>query len=198
MRRLGPALVALLSLASSSARADAPPEAGSAAQRAPGAAAAAQGDALELSGELPRPGPVTVDELKSLGAQEATWTAHGEEHRVLGVRLDKLLRARGFTPGPMGKVAGKEVPKSEKRAGWRRVVLATAADGYQALFGCAEIDAEMGPTQALLIWQLDGKPLPAGQGPLRLVVLTDREPSRSIYAVRKLELLDVPKLAGKN
>ncbi len=177
-------LAALLSLASPSARADGP-------LKPAAKSASSQSDPLELIGEGLKSGSVTLDELKALGAQEATWSAHGEDHKVLGVRLDKLLRARGFTPGKMGK----DVPKAEKRAGWRQVVLATAADGYQALIGCAEMDAEMGPTQAMLIWELDGKPLSAEQGPLRLVVLTDREPSRSIYALRKLEMLDVPKLA---
>jgi hypothetical protein len=41
----------------------------------------------------------------------------------------------------------------------------------------------------------DGKPLPEDRGPLRLVVLTDKEPSRSIYNLRKLEILD---LRGKS
>jgi hypothetical protein len=40
-------------------------------------------------------------------------------------------------------------------------------------------------------WKIDGKPLPADRGPLRLVVLTAKEPSRSVYGVRKLEGLDL-------
>jgi len=134
-----------------------------------------------------------MDELKSLGPVEATWTSHGKAHKVFGVRLDRLLGARGFAPGKVGK----DVPKAQKRAGYRKVALVSAADGYQALLSCAEIAEEMGPTVAMLVWQIDGAPLDAQEGPLRLVVLTDQEPSRSIYGVRRIELVDVPALLGQ-
>jgi hypothetical protein len=45
-----------------------------------------------------------------------------------------------------------------------------------------------------------GKPLPADRGPLRLVVLTDKEPSRSVHSVNRLEVLDLrapQNVAGK-
>lgn len=160
---------------------------------APGASAPSAGPTqAALAGDIPTPGPITREELLALGPLEASWSAHGQTHRVRGVRVDKLLAARGFTPGKMGK----DVPKAEKRAGWRKVLLVTAADGYQALLSCAEMFEEMGPTQALLVWEVDGQPLSSEQGPLRLVVTTDREPSRSIFAVRKLELIDLPALVN--
>ena len=121
----------------------------------------------------------------------STWTAHGEKHLVLGVPLDKLLTRFGFDPGPMGKA----VPKDEKRKGWRMVVVASAADGFQSVLSCAEFFESMGATRAMVVWKIDGKPLPVDRGPLRLVVLTDKEPSRSIYGLRKLDVLD---LRGKS
>jgi len=148
---------------------------------------------VALAGDIPKAGPISLEELKALGPIEKMWTAHGQSHKVVGVRLDRLLASRGFTPGAMGK----DVPKSEKRAGWRKVVLVSAADGYQALLSCAEMAEEMGPTVALLVWEIDGAQLLPDQGPLRLVVITDQEPSRSIYAVRKIELIDVAALAAK-
>jgi hypothetical protein len=45
----------------------------------------------------------------------------------------------------------------------------------------------MGPTHAVLAWSVDGKP----QEPLRLVVTTDKEPSRSIYKLVRLEVVDL-------
>jgi len=142
---------------------------------------------------LPKSGALSLEELKSLGPTEQTWVAHGTSHKVFGVRLDKLLAAHGFTPGKMGK----DVPKTEKRAGWRKVVLLTAADGFQSLISCAEMSEEMGPTLAMLVWKIDGEPLEAGQGPVRLVVLTDKEPSRSIYGLYKIEVVDVPSLVKR-
>ena len=67
----------------------------------------------------------------------------------------------------------------------------TASDGFQAVFSCAELWEDMGPTRALLAWKLDGKPLPEKMGAFRLVVLTDKEPSRSVYQVVKLEILNL-------
>jgi DMSO/TMAO reductase YedYZ molybdopterin-dependent catalytic subunit len=160
----------------------------------PQARAAPAQPALELSGAIPRPGPLTLEEVKAAGRVEAKWESHGEVHQVAGARLDKLLAARGWEPGRKGK----DVPKEEKRAGLRKVVLATAADGFQSVLSCAEVAEEVGATAALVVWELDGKPLTEGKGPLRLVVLTDKEPSRSIFALRSLQLLDVaPAKAAK-
>jgi hypothetical protein len=145
--------------------------------------------ALSVSGELPRTGSMSLADVKALGAQKATWTAHGQAHQVEGVPLDALLNHFGFDPGPMGP----DVPKALKRAGWKRVVIASADDGYQAVFSCAEVMPSMGPTRALVVWSVDGKDLPPENGPLRLVVLTDQEPSRSIYALRSLAVVDARK-----
>ncbi len=143
-----------------------------------------------LGGDIPKKGPLTIDALKAMGPTTATWSSHGETHQVLGERLDRILAAHGFTKGEMGK----EVPKAKKRAGFRKVVLLTAEDGYQALVSCAEITEGMGNTVALLVWEIDGKPLDEQSGPLRLVITTDGEPSRSIYAVRNIAVLDIPAL----
>ena len=59
----------------------------------------------------------------------------------------------------------------------------------------------MGPTRVLVAWKVDGKPLPEGEGPLRLVVITDKEPSRCLRALQRLDVVDMRKLvapAGKH
>jgi len=142
---------------------------------------------IEIAGALPQKGKISLADLKKLAATKAVWKSHGEEHEVTGVGLDKVLAKFGFEPGAMGK----DVPKQEKRRGWRKVVVATAHDGYAAVLSCAEIFEDMGATRALVVWEVDGKPLPADRGPLRLVVLTDKEPSRSIHGLAKLEVVDL-------
>jgi hypothetical protein len=142
---------------------------------------------IEISGALPQKGKISLEDLKRIGVTKTVWKSRGEEHEVTGVGLDKVLAKFGFEPGAMGK----DVPKQEKRRGWRKVVLATARDGYAAVLSCAEVSEEMGATRALVVWEVDGKPLPADRGPLRLVVLTDKEPSRSIYGLAKLEVVDL-------
>jgi DMSO/TMAO reductase YedYZ molybdopterin-dependent catalytic subunit len=149
--------------------------------------AAAEPPALTLTGDVPKPLSLSVADLEGLGPVSVTWQDHGRARQVYGVPLDKLLARAGFSPGAMGK----DVPKREKRAGWKKVLRATAVDGFQAVFSCAELWEGMGPTRALVVWKIDGKPLPPGTGPFRLVVLTDQEPSRSVFAVDKLEVLDL-------
>lgn len=142
---------------------------------------------VDVSGALARSASLGQAELSALGGSTTTWTVHGSRHQVTGVRLDKVLTHLGFTPGPMGK----DVSVSEKRAGFRKVVLATARDGYQAVFSVAECFQGVGPGEVLVVWAVDGKPLPPSEGPFRLAVLTDGEPSRSLRQLRKLEVVDV-------
>jgi DMSO/TMAO reductase YedYZ molybdopterin-dependent catalytic subunit len=150
--------------------------------------AAPAGDAaLQVTGALPKEGALTLADLEAMKPVTAPWTAHDERHDVYGVPLDRVLARFGFEAGPMSK----DVSKRDKRKGWRMVVRASAADGFEAVLSCAEVFESMGPTRAMVVWKIDGKPLPAERGPLRLVVLTDKEPSRSVYGLRKLEVLDL-------
>ncbi len=101
--------------------------------------------------------------------------------------MSKVLDAAGFSPG----ANGRDVPKTEKRAGWKMALRVTGADGYQTIFSCAELAEAMGPTRAYLVWQVDGAPVRGARGPFRIVVLTDREASRSVQSVTTLEVLDL-------
>jgi len=151
----------------------------------PGAAFAGAPE-LEVAGALPRTGKLTLKDLEAMKPEKATWTLQGKPQVIEGVPVGRILASFGFAPGVMGK----DVPPAEKRPGYKKVALVTARDGFQALFSCAELAEEMGATRALLVWKIDGKPLPPDQAPFRLVVLTDKEPSRSPYAVEKIEVID--------
>jgi hypothetical protein len=142
---------------------------------------------IDVGGALPRSATLGQSELNALGATTGTWTLHGAKHQVTGVRLDKVLTHLGFSPGPMGK----DVPVAQKRAGFRKVVVATARDGFQAVFSVAECFQGMGPGEVLVAWAVDGKPLAPADGPFRLAVLTDAEPSRSLRQLKTLEIVDV-------
>ncbi len=154
------------------------------AQPQPGGASVA---AVEVAGDIAKPGRLTVKDLEPLGAVTAAWEVHGQTHTVVGVPLEKVLRRAGWEPGMMGK----SLPPAEKRAGYKRVVLATARDGFQAVFSAAELTEGMGKTVALLVFKIDGKPLREDQGPLRVVVLSDGEPSRSLFQLQRLDIVDM-------
>jgi hypothetical protein len=151
-------------------------------------ASASAGEAnLTVAGDLPSAGTMTLPELKAAGSVTVEWSSHGHTRKATGVSLDKVLTKAGFSPGPMGK----DVAVREKRSGWKKAVVATASDGFQAVFSCAELFPEMGPTRAVIAWEIDGKPLSADEGPLRLVVTTDKEPSRSLHNLVKIEVVDL-------
>ena len=62
------------------------------------------------------------------------------------------------------------------------------------MFSAAELAQGMGPSQVLLVSTVDGKPLPPEQGPLRLVVPSDGEPSRSLYQIARIDLVDMRRI----
>jgi DMSO/TMAO reductase YedYZ molybdopterin-dependent catalytic subunit len=142
---------------------------------------------VSVQGAVATPKSLTRADLVGLGAVEADWSEHGTAHHVRGVPLGKVLSAAGFSSGPMGK----DVSKKEKRSGWKMAVRVTGSDGYQTVFSCAELMEDMGATRALLVWEVDGKPLDAERGPFRIVVLTDKEPSRSVHQVQTIEVVDL-------
>jgi hypothetical protein len=148
------------------------------------ALAAPPAPALAVGGDLPRQGTLGLADLQGLSPEAVEVPG---KPRARGVRLDRILTHFGFEPGSMGK----DVPVRDKRAGWRKVVRATASDGFEAVFSCAELAAGMGPTRAYVVFEIDGKPVPADSGPLKLVVPTDKEPSRSVRQLVRLEVVDL-------
>ncbi len=149
--------------------------------------AAGQAPALRLEGAGVRAGSFRVADLEAMKPVEVSWTGAKGARPVLGVPLDKLLERQGLVAGKMGDDG------SEHGRGWRRVVIASAPDGFQAVFTVAELTAHMGNTRALVAWKIDGKPLPSDRGPLRLVVLTDKIASRSVHSLSRLEVVELGK-----
>jgi hypothetical protein len=142
---------------------------------------------LAVGGDLPRTGTLALADLGKLPAESFELSGPGGKHRARGVRLDRILVQFGFSAGEMGK--GESI--RDKRAGWKKVVRATAADGFEAAFSCAELSEQMGPTRAYVVFELDGKPLGSDLGPLRLAVPTDKEPSRSLRQLVRVEVVDL-------
>jgi formylmethanofuran dehydrogenase subunit E len=145
---------------------------------------AAEGS-LTIGGTGVKPAALQIRDLEKMQPVKETWTAGDGKRVVLGVPIDKLLERQGLTPGRMGDGG---TPSSR---GWRRVVVASAPDGFQAVFTVAELTPHLGPTRALLAWKIDDKPLPPDRGPLRLVVLTDKVASRSVHSVNRLEVMEL-------
>lgn len=152
----------------------------------------AEQTSVTLTGDLKTTGAITLAQLEKLEPEAITWN-HKGTRTFRGVPLERVIAAYGFEPGAMSA----DVPKREKRAGWKFIVLATAHDGFQAVYSCAEISTLIGNTQVYLVWEQDGKPLSAEEGPLRLVCTTDKEGARSVYNLHELRVIDIRKLAAR-
>ena len=150
-----------------------------------------------MVGSLPqgaKPGTVVVRGLtgqgESLAAADIAKLPH--EHVVLvhgdqttdfsGPLLSDLLRDVG---APMGvRLHG---------SGVNDVVFVTAADKYRVVLSLAEVDPSFHKgAKVILADQADGEPLPAKEGPYRLVVDGDLKPARSAYSVVAIELKHLP------
>lgn len=104
--------------------------------------------------------------------------------KVTGASLQKVLESLGHSSGPKGK----DVSKALKHSGHRKVVIAHARDGYEAVFSTAELDESIGSTKVLVVWAIDGKPVDEKDGPLKLAVISDHSPVRSIYQLDRIEV----------
>ncbi|MBD0258588.1 MAG: molybdopterin-dependent oxidoreductase [Cytophagales bacterium] len=134
---------------------------------------------IQVSGEVTTPLSLTVEALGKLKKSELTAKDRdGKEHRYTGVAFVDLLRAAGVTLGPA--LRGENLAK---------YVLVEAADGYQAVFALPELDPEFAREVALVAYQADGKPLPAGEGPFRLVVPADKKHARWVREVAAIKVL---------
>jgi len=134
---------------------------------------------LTIDGKIATPITITANDWAKL--PHTTVTAHHghgkETHQFEGVPLKALLEKAGVVD-PQKELKGKAM---------LQFVVITASDGYRALFSIGEIDAATGATTDVLVAdKLDGKPLDAHEGPLQLVVPTDKRPSRAARMVSRI------------
>lgn len=143
---------------------------------------------LRLEGALITPATLGLAQLEALPMVKVEWRDKKGVHTGKGVRLDTVLQqVGGFTEG----AAGPNVDPKVKHAGVRAAVVAEAGDGFKAVFSVGELMVALGSTDAFLVWEQDGKPLPPELGPFRLVVTTDKVPTRAIYQLKTLRVVDL-------
>jgi DMSO/TMAO reductase YedYZ molybdopterin-dependent catalytic subunit len=133
---------------------------------------------LIISGEVSKPLNLTLDDLVKLPQTKLKAKGHDNaEHEYSGVALVELLKVAGVTLG--GQLRGENLIK---------YVLVTAADNYQVLYALPEIDPEFTNEVVLLATFVDGKPLPKGEGPFRLVHPADKKHARWIREIKSIKV----------
>lgn len=70
----------------------------------------------------------------------------------------------------------------------RRTLRLRATDGYEVALGVGEIAPAFGGEQAIIAYEQDGRPLPAGDGFARLIMPGDKAGGRNIFALSRIEV----------
>jgi hypothetical protein len=77
-------------------------------------------------------------------------------------------------------------------AAMRDYVEATGSDKYTVVFALAELDPFFQDNQVIVADTMDGKPLDAVQGPLKLIVPQDHHPSRWVRMLVSVKVRQAP------
>lgn len=134
---------------------------------------------LTIEGEVTRPLKLSVDDLLAMDQTKLTVkNRDSEEHIYKGVKLLNLLERAGVTLG--NELRGENLTK---------YILIKASDGYEVIFSLPEVDPEFTDQNILLALQVDGKFLPPGEGPFRIIAPSDKRPARWIREVSAIKIV---------
>ena len=114
--------------------------------------------------------PASFAKMKKVTA--STNDHDGKAHTYSGVAISEILDSAGVTTG--AQLRGKNLAK---------YMLVKCADGYEVVFSLAELDNNFTDRVVILSDSMDGKPLPEGKGPYKLIVPGEKKPARSCFQV---------------
>jgi len=92
--------------------------------------------------------------------------------------------------GDVLKRAGMDFESDKHGRGLTRYLLVEAADKYRVVFSLPEIDPDYTDRTVCLAIKREGKPIPADEGPFRLIVPADKRHARWVRQVRTLSIID--------
>jgi len=133
---------------------------------------------VSVSGEVATPLDLKISDLSGYKqVSHKVKDRDNKEHEFKGVPLIEVLEKAGVTTG--SKLRGENLAK---------YVLIKAADGYEVIYSLPEIDPEFTDQIIILATQKDGQPLPAGEGPFRIITPNDKKQARWIREVRSIKV----------
>lgn len=128
---------------------------------------------VKISGEVGKELKLSEADIAKMNQTSVTLTDRdGKDHQYTGVSVLDIFNSAGVTTG-----------KQLHAENLSKYVLVKCADGYEVLFSLAEMDTVFSKKMIILATQADGKPLPQGKGPFRLVVPGEGRPARSCFQV---------------
>jgi len=145
---------------------------------AAGAPAATTDAVVKVSGEVLTPLTLSLTDLATMPRTEVSAKdKQGASHTFSGVALAEIFKKAGVTTGK--QLRGENLAK---------YVLVTCADNYQIVFSLAELDSSFTDRVVILADQMEGKPLPAGVGPFRIIVPGEKKPARNCFQVTAIAI----------
>jgi len=133
---------------------------------------------VKVTGEVLTPLTLTAADLAAMPRTTAiAKDKQGVPHTFSGVALSEIFSKAGVTTGR--QLRGENLAK---------YLLVTCADGYQVVFSLAELDSSFTDRVVILADQIEGRPLPAGTGPFRIVVPGEKKPARNCFQVTSLAI----------
>lgn len=137
---------------------------------------------LAVAGDVATVLSLSPDEMKALPRTKVEVKDDDRTIVYEGVLVGEILKRAGV---PLGTELRGDAVAS--------YVLASASDGYQAVFSLAELDPGFTSNDIIVADTIDGKPLFAYQGPLRIVAPKDARAARSIRMLQRLDVVRLKK-----
>lgn len=133
---------------------------------------------VKISGEVNTPLIITAaDYEKYKQVTVNRKDKDGKDHVYKGVLLGDILQKAGATLGE--NLKGENLTK---------FVLAEASDGYKVTFALTELDKAFTDKAIILTNNVDGKPLPATEGPFRIIIQDEKKPARCVRQLVSLRV----------
>jgi DMSO/TMAO reductase YedYZ molybdopterin-dependent catalytic subunit len=133
---------------------------------------------VKITGEVTTPLDIKLADLQQYKQTDVIRKDRdGKDHTYSGVVLAELLQKAGATMG-----------KDLKGENLTKYISVEASDGYQVVFALAELDKDFTDRTIILASVMDGKPLPAGDGPFRIIVQDEKKPARCIKQVTGIKV----------
>jgi len=134
---------------------------------------------IKVTGDIITPLTITKQDLQAYKQTTVNRKdKEGKNHIYTGVLLNDILQNAGATLG-----------ENLKGINLTKYVLAEAVDGYKALFALTELDKAFTGRSIIITTNVDGKPLPANEGPFRIIVQDEKKPARCVRQLISLKVV---------
>jgi DMSO/TMAO reductase YedYZ molybdopterin-dependent catalytic subunit len=148
---------------------------------------------LTVKGSVEREVVLSMADLRALPVQRIEDVRSVREAGASGAASNAASGSesvRRYTGCLLRDVLDRAKPVEKKRMDFRKsVIIVTAADGYRTVFSWAELYLSPIGDGALVVYERDGQPLAADEGPLAVVSLKDTRPGpRHVKWLSSIEL----------